>query len=239
MKRNWGLIAALLTLSSPLTANDDASLYYSDEYFTITDVKTTDITELDTAVENAFKEEEFENFVDPLTEAEVILDRVIAIGDKIWKIIEKNQPVVNQTYQSTSVVPQGATRWEQLQGWQMPQTRVYKTQYTNGFGMNVVDFSYRIAFTHGGNVNGKGQYLARVEIEPAEVNVAWGYKFNASGEILNVTNAGTTRKPIAALELRVNWQVNTVMRHMQESDRFYIRGDGLFKNLSDGNMPAE
>ncbi len=220
-----------LVLAAPLSAND---MDY-DKYFTITSVETTDITELDTRVNEAigFVRADSE---DPIGEAEVILDKIIAIGDKIWKIIERNKPVVNQNYKALSLVPEGATKWEQLEQWQMPKTKVYSMNYKNGFGMSVVTFDYRIAFTYGGSVNGKGAYLSQIQIEPALLNVAWGYTFNANGEVVNPTNAGTKANPIAAAELRMNWRVNTVLKHSEESSRFYVRGDGLFKDLSNGTM---
>ena len=242
MKTQVGIFSALslLVFSAPIVANDDSQLYYTEAYHTISSVETYDITELDQSVDLATKDNDPPvNPLDALDEADLILDRIIAIGDKIWKIIEKNKPVVTVTTQNVDLVPSGVRDWTQLQGWKAPQSRVYQTLYKNGYGMNVVEFNYRVIYTYGGNVNGKGQYLARVEIEPAVLNVAWGYKFSAQGEAFNPTNAGTHKKPIAAMELRLNWQVNTVLRHMQESTRFYVRGDGLFQTLSDGTMPAQ
>lgn len=242
MNMKFALAAILFT--SPIVAENEASYFYSNEFNTLTS-ETFDITDLDSSVLNATR------YTDPLTdvspsdilgtldETSIIIDHIIAIGEKIWKIIERNKPVVTQTYQTASLLPEGVKNWTQLSGWKVPETRVYKTVYKNGYGMEVAEFNYRVAFTPGGTVNGKGQYLARVEIEPAVLNVAWGYKFNASGEILSVTNAGTSKEPIAAMELRMNWSVDTVIRHMQESTRFYVRGDGLFKNLSDGSMPNQ
>lgn len=240
MKIQVGILASLLAFSAPIVASDDSQLYYTEAYHEIVSVETIDITELDRAVDLAIKDNDPPNGpLEGLNEAELILDRIIAIGDKIWKIIERNKPVVNLSSQHVDLLPDGARSWNQLQGWKTPQSRVYQTLYKNAYGMNVVEFNYRVIFTPGGNVNGKGQYLARVEIEPAVVNVAWGYKFSAQGEVFNPTNAGTRQSPIAAMELRLNWQVNTVLRHMQESTRFYVRGDGLFENLSNGNMPAQ
>lgn len=165
------------------------------------------------------------------------LGQIIAIGEKIWSIIEANRPVVVQNYAAVSAVPQGIRSWEELNGWSEPTIRMYKLAYKNLYKMKVVEFNFRVAYTYNGSVGGRGKYLSRVEIDPAILNVAWGYKFNASGEALNITNVGTPESPMAAMEIRLNWSVDSVMRHMQESVRFYIRGDGLFKNLSDGSMP--
>lgn len=169
---------------------------------------------------------------------EIDLGTIISLGEKIWSIIEKNKPVVTQNYSAVSAVPQGIKTWEELQGWSEPVIRLYKLAYTNKFNQHVVDFNFRVAYTFGGNYDGKGKYLSRVEIDPSILNVMWGYKFNASGEALNIVNVGTKDAPMAAMEIRLNWSVDTVLKHMQQSVRFYIRGDGLFKNLSDGNTPT-
>lgn len=228
MKTNTLIALIALSLATPLVANE-----LDEKYFTVTSVETIEIASYtgSTAMMS------LDTQTDPIDEIGIILDKIIAIGDKIWKIIEKNKPVVDQNYQAMSLVPQGIRSWEQLGTWSVPQVRVFKMVYKNGYGSKVVEFDYRVAFTHSGSVNGKGKYLSRVEVEPATLNVAWGYKFTALGEVLNATNAGTSESPIAAMELRMNWSVDTVMKHMQKSTRFYVRGDGLFMNLSDGNMP--
>jgi hypothetical protein len=232
---------ALLALSFSVSASAyDQDFYESEEYNTITSVEVTELTEFQKGIDGIVpgSSEGNTSVGGVIDEASIILDKIIAMGDKVWKIIEKNKPVVNQTYETVSAVPQGIKEWQQLTGWSMPQVRVYKMDYKNFYGMSVVTFSYRVAYTYGGSVNGKGKYLASVTAEPAVLNVAWGYKFNVAGQVLNVANAGTTEDPMAGIELRLDWSVDTVMKHMQESTRFYVRGDGLFSNLSDGNMPA-
>jgi hypothetical protein len=164
---------------------------------------------------------------------------IITIGEKIWDIIQKNRPVVTQNYSAISAVPMGVKSWDELENWSEPTVKVYKLVYTNVYKMKVVEFEYRVAFTANGSYQNKGKYLSRVEVEPKTLNVAWGYKFNASGMVLNVTNAGTKDSPMAAMELSLNWSVDTVLKHMGQSVRYYIRGDGLFKNLSDGTMAPD
>ena len=231
MKTNTFIAMIALSLATPLVANE-----IDEKYFTIESVEVTEVAQYS---EPSFFLPQSRAFnTDPIDEVGIILDKIIAIGDKIWKIIEKNKPVVDQNYQAMSLVPQGIRSWDQLGTWSTPQVRVFKMVYKNGYGMKVVEFDYRVAFTHSGSFNGKGKYLSRVEVEPATLNVAWGYKFSGAGEILNTTNAGTTESPIAAMELRMNWTISTVLKHMQQSTRFYVRGDGLFLNLSDGNMPS-
>ncbi len=166
------------------------------------------------------------------------IETIIILGEKIWNFIEKNKPVVNGRYAAISAVPMGIKSWEELEGWSDPQIRMFKNVYKNVYKMKVVEFDYRVAYAHGGSYKGVGKYLSRVEIDPSLVDVAWGYKFNANGQVLATTNAGTTENPIAAMELRLNWSVATVIKHTEQSIRLYIRGDGLFKDVSDGTIPS-
>jgi hypothetical protein len=164
---------------------------------------------------------------------------IITIGERIWRIIEKNKPVVKQKYGAISAVPSGVKAWDELEGWSEPVIKTFKLLYTNKFNQNVVEFTYRVAYTYGGSYQGKGKYLSRVEIDHSMLNVAWGYKFTAGGEAMNVTNVGTKDEPLAAMEVRLDWGVDTVIKHMDQSVRYYVRGDGLLKDITDGNIAAK
>jgi hypothetical protein len=167
------------------------------------------------------------------------LGTIITIGEKIWQIIEKNRPVVTQNYATVSAVPAGIKTWDELGGWSETVTRTFKIVYTNLYRQKVAEFEYRVAYSFGGNYEGKGKYLSQVTIEPKILNVGWGYKFNANGVVANVKNVGTKDAPVASMDLVMNWSVDSVMKHMQESVRFQLNGDGLFKDLSSGTIAAE
>jgi hypothetical protein len=168
--------------------------------------------------------------------AELVLDKVINMGRKVWAIVEANKPVVSFEGNTANALPQGVTSWDALQGWAAPSSRLYTYTYKNGFRMNVVKFSFRVLYTHGGSVNGKGRYLANVNVVPASLDVLWGYKFNASAAVPSVLNASRVAgEPIAAAEILVSWKVETVLKHSRRSVSLYARGDGVFKDLTNGN----
>jgi hypothetical protein len=167
--------------------------------------------------------------------AVVILDQVVNLGQKMWKLVEENKPVVDwKEPPRATALPKGLENWTQLQGWQNPQARVYRVAFKNLYGVEVVNFKYRVSFTPGGNLKGKGGYLANVSVVPAELSVAWGYKFNASAEVAEVLNAGTQEAPVAGLEVLVRWQVDTVLKHDRGTGAFFVRGDGGYKDLTRG-----
>lgn len=170
-----------------------------------------------------------------IDEAEIILDKIINMGKKIWAIVEANKPVVNVTTDTANAVPEGTKGWQSLQGWQAPKSKLFRITYENLYGMDVVDFQFRVLYTFGGNVNGKGRYLTNVTMVPANLDVSWGYTFNATGNVPSVTNAGTSAEPVAAMELLMKWSVDTVLKHSESTASFYVRGDGQFLNLSNGN----
>ncbi len=164
----------------------------------------------------------------------VAIDKIINMGKKLWNIVTDNKPVVNLKLDTGNAVPAGIPNWMVLSGWQTPKAFVYRTTYVNGFGVNVVDFAYRVTYTYGGSLNGQGQYLTQATIVPANLDVAWGYEFNAEASIPMVTNAGTTTSPVAGMQMEMHWTVETPLKRSESRDAYYIRGDGAFLNMTNG-----
>ena len=61
--------------------------------------------------------------------------------------------------------------------------------------------------------------------------IAWGWSFDATASIPTITNSGTTDNPVAAAELLISSQVRTVLSHLDNSESYYVRGDGKFVDL--------
>ena len=164
--------------------------------------------------------------------ADVILDKVINMGKKVWNIIEAGKPVVNLKLSTASAMPQGVTNWLQLSGWQAPTAKSYRISYANGFGMNVVDFTYTVLYTAGGNLNGKGAYLSRVAVLPTNLSVMWGYNFAAEVDVPSVLNTGTKENPVGGAEIDVKWTVNTVIKSDENTQGYFVKGNGAFQSLN-------
>lgn len=159
------------------------------------------------------------------------INNIVNTGKLIWSIIEANKPVVNVSTDIANAIPQASSTWDSLGGWSAPQTKLFHVSYKNGFGSSVVDFTYRVIYLYAGNVDGKGHFLNDVSIVPADLNVAWGYTFTAKATVPSVTNAGTKSDPIAAMELQMQWSVSTMVKSMEQTENYYIRGDGQFSSL--------
>ncbi len=161
---------------------------------------------------------------------EISWDQVVNIGKKLWSVVENGKPVVQMETPVAHALPRGLYCWSDLEHWQAPRTQVYEVTYRNGFGVEVVKFRFRLHYTYGGGRADKGQYLANVTVLPAELNVSWGYNFDAKVEVQPAVNLGTKENPIGGLELNVRWTVKTFLKESINSFHFFVQGDGVAKS---------
>jgi len=158
------------------------------------------------------------------------LSQIFTLGQKAWEIVQANKPVVNVGQSPMlSALPFNNGCWMDLVGWQQPKVQTYEVAYKNAFGMEVVQFRFRVQFNYGGSVNGAGKFLANVTVVPDTVNVTWGYTFSANVTGEQALNLGTAAQPLAGLGLTVNWSVKTVMKESDNSFHFFVEGDGTVK----------
>jgi len=169
----------------------------------------------------------------PGTDGVVTIDQVFNYAKQIWDVVVANKPVVNVTRDNASALPKGLADWSMMSGWQAPMTQSFRVAYKNGWGVDVVDFTYRVSFVYGGAFNGKGRYITNATIVPKNLAVAWGFTFTAQATVPSVTNAGTLVDPVAAMELSMHWSVDSVLRHIETTENFYIRGDGEMTHVQD------
>jgi hypothetical protein len=168
---------------------------------------------------------------DPLDQADVWVDKIINIGKKVWAIIEMGRPVVNVKTDTANAMPSGVSCWSQLTNWSVPESKVYKITYKNLYDADVVSFAFRLIYTTGGSYKGVGKYITNATVVPASLNVAWGYTFNASGEVPTVLNMGSATAPVGGMQMNMKWSIDTVFRHSEQQEAFFIGGDGSFKKL--------
>jgi len=175
------------------------------------------------------------NVAAELEAAAVIFDQIVNLGQKVWKLVEDGKPVVSTRWATANALPEGIQNWLSMSGWDNPRARVYRVEYKNLYGVTVVDFSFRVTYTAGGSFQGQGQYLSRVSVEPANVLVRWGYQFDATAEVANVVNVGSSQSPIGGMELLLRWKVSTVVNEFEQSASYFVRGDGAMVDLTRGN----
>lgn len=230
------LIIALLMLTHQAFAFEKVKTFAIDKgqdpYYQISSITIKEIAAADLDLKDA---ESFEKA--DLNQIIMFIDGIIAIGKKIWPIIEAGKPVVDVNMASgVSVIPfkkgddYNSTIF-QMEGWSMPAAKKYNITYKNGFGSNVISFDYTVSYQFGGSLDGKGKYLAGVNVTASNVSVAWGFNFQASSEVLQLSNHGTKENPVAGATFRVNYTAKTVIKQITSSDSFHITGSGLLSKF--------
>jgi hypothetical protein len=165
----------------------------------------------------------------------VVLENIVNLGRSLWQVIDRNIPSADVTQDAAFALPSGISQWEYLDSWSPPVSKVYHVTYYGYFGQKAADFYYRLLFLPGGEYQGKGHYLSNVTVLPADLTVGWGFKFSSQAKVSHVFNAGSQADPIGAIQLRVEWNVNSLFTHRMGSHEFYIRGDGSFQDMSNGS----
>ena len=162
---------------------------YDEDYFTIGKVT---VTEVDTPIEYLDDKTDVKN----LGQAIMVVDKLIALGKKIWAIIEAGRPVLNTNLMTPlSVLPKTDdpdAAFYQMEGWSAPKAVTYRVQYENLFGMTVIAFDYTVIFQYAGKYDGTGNYITGLNVKASNVSVAWGFNFDANSSLVNIANRGSS-----------------------------------------------
>jgi len=162
-----------------------------------------------------------------------VLDSIVNLGEKIWKIINDNKPVVNVKVQYATALPEGIKSWAQMGGWQRPKGTIYELTAKNAYGSQVIKLRYQVLRTIGGNYEGKGKYLTAVTVEPLLIEAAWGYHLSVDANVpdASIVNVGTSTDPIAAMTPQLGWIISTAIKQSQGKSIYYLQGDGVFQEI--------
>lgn len=148
------------------------------------------------------------------------------LGEKVLQIVKAGAPVVNIKRDTVAVVPAGVTAWQQLAGWQAPVVKAYEVKVTNYLGADVVDLRLKVSASWGGGIDGRGKYLANVQVVPSSTRVLWGWSLDLWTENQEPVNAGSFENPVAALGFEVRYKVTTMLNEMNGAQSYYITGAG-------------
>ncbi|MCC2678922.1 MAG: hypothetical protein K0R29_1498 [Pseudobdellovibrio sp.] len=195
--------ALAATLSAP-QSNDPSSV--------VATVEVTDVTAQ--YPEFRVQETHFENLAQAgatLTAVDVIVDKVINIGTKVWNVLEKGRATYNYQNQQANALPQGARRWNQLQNWRQPTSKVYSVTGKNVFGYEILRFDYRVILLAGGDVGGVGRYIGYATVHPMEVNIPYLTNFDVGVRVDSVYNTGTARNPVAGMVMNISIRATSVV----------------------------
>ena len=157
----------------------------------------------------------------------------IALGKKVWEIVVANRPVVTMgNTPHITVLPNDKAAWSQMSGWRGPVAKSFSVVAKNLYGIEVVQQTYTVAYNYGGNLNGKGAYLANATIIPANISVAWGYTLNSNVDVGQILNMGTVDSPVPGVDMSVKWKITTILSEKDTVESFFVQGDGAMKHIT-------
>lgn len=171
----------------------------------------------------------------PVGEIITVIDSLIAIGKKIWPIIEAGRPVINtKLVPAISILPRldnpdGVLN--QMSNWSRPKLKSYRVSFKNKFNSEVVGFTYTLIFQHNGELNGKGKYVTSLKVMASDIYTSWGFSFDAASELVGISNVGTSADPVASGIMQVSYAVKGMLNEVRSSQSFYIDGTGVIEAL--------
>jgi hypothetical protein len=177
------------------------------------------------------------NLVSELGAVIGVIDSLIAIGKKVYPIVEAGKPILSSELPVTHVLPKVNNRdvsdyditLGMMENWKMPKSRSYRMIYKNLYGMEVISFTFTVHYQYGGSYNGSGKYLTGVFVSASNLYVSWGFEFSAKTKVIAITNHGTLDNPVAGLSLKLSWVAKSVITESQSSKVFHVTGNGLIK----------
>ncbi len=226
------LIALSLALSSVTFANETLSEF---------DVQALSIKSVEVyEVPNPFTDKGIVELpkapTNPIDEISIMIDGLIAIGKKIWPIIDAGRPVINNKLApAVSILPalqsdRGVLT--EMSGWSVPKAQSYRVSYKNYFGMEVVGFTYTIMFQYNGSLKGVGKYITSLKIMASNIYTAWGFDFDANSELVGISNVGTDENPVASGIIAVSYAVRGKLNEVRNADSLYVDGYGRLQVLN-------
>lgn len=224
------LVAVMLMTSMQLFAND---LTRSDSEMYISSVKVQEIEpspNVDWGSINTF---------DPagtINEISIILDGLLGIGKKIWPIIEAGRPVVTTNFgTAVSIIPNVDGKnivLNDMANWSVPRVASYRVSFQNKFGMDVVAFTYTVIFQYGGSYKDIGKYVTTLKVIPSDISTSWGFNFDATSELIGISNVGSKDSPIASGIIQVAYKVKGFLNEVSHTQSFYVDGKGNINSLN-------
>lgn len=176
----------------------------------------------------------------PIDEVAMYVDGLIAIGKKIWTIVDAGRPVINTSGMapSISVLPklEGTdpnTAFYEMANWSVPKSKSYRVSYKNGFKKEIVGFNYTVFFQHSGDYNGNGKYITNLKVQASQVYAAWGFNFDAKSELVGLANVGSRENPVASAIVEVSYKVKGLVNEVRNWQTFYVDGNGEIKTITE------
>lgn len=226
-----------LTLGASALAQQNDPKYYTIASQTVQEIKTSPMgLELNDG-EYGHKEMQWNLGPDPIGDAGRIIyiaRDLVALGEDVYRLIDKGRPHNVTDYAPISVVPRingkPADVFE-TEGWKMPVKRTFSVKFRNLYNAVVVDYRYSVMYSYGGHFNGAGAYLTAVQIIPEYVKTLFGFDFTATMKLGGVQNLGSRNNPVAGATLLMEYTISNIVNAINRTDSYFVTGQGGFKKL--------
>ena len=217
------LLATILLSSFVSNAGTESADVQNDPALKITSVS---VTELDAAIPMT----NFPKVQGPLGDIITTIDGIIAVGQKIWKIVDAGRPVITTKFAPmVSVLPEMLgpnPTLNQMANWSAPKFKSFRISFKNAYNSEVVGFTYTIYFQYNGNFKGSGKYITNLRVQASEIYTSWGFNFDASSELVGIANVGTYEEPIASATMQISYTVKGLLNESRGAQSFYVDGAG-------------
>lgn len=157
---------------------------------------------------------------------------IVALGEDVYQLVIKGKPTNTTTYAPISVVPKVGSEVVdplEMENWSEPTSKTFEAKFYNAYNVAVVTFRYSVMYSYRGSYDGKGAYLTAVQVIPTYVRTLFGFDFTATMKLGGVQNQGTKEKKVAGALLLIEYTVSSVMNKINRTDRFFVTGNGSFK----------
>lgn len=152
----------------------------------------------------------------------------------IWDIIVDNKPTIHTESHQVSALPPQVQDWSRMMNWQGPMMKSYVIEAHNFLGLKVVSIEYVVSGYFGGNLDGRGAYLANVTVLPTKVWVGFGYSLNSRVEAGAPINVASSADPVAGLPLDLVYSFGSIFGRTEYRVMYFVTGDGQVKNRQTG-----
>jgi hypothetical protein len=159
------------------------------------------------------------------SETLVILEQIVNLGERIWKFVSDNKPVINIKRNYANALPKGVRSSEDLDAWSALQYRSYRMFGKNAFGAKVYDTTYTLIHRFQGNYDGQGNYIENATVLPHKVEALWGYTVEMGVENVGAVNVGSKTAPIGGLTMEMSFKVGTIVKASEFRAVYEFRGD--------------
>lgn len=159
-----------------------------------------------------------------------VLDRVVAVGERVYTLVQRGKPNLTTTYASLSVIPRDPISKEivdvmDLEDCSYPMRKKYETVISKG-SREVIRFEYELIFSHSCSYDGKGKYILAALIKPKSVVVKYGWDLNATMSLQGIMNHGKKTNPIMGANLNMKLVINNLGTAFEKDHTIHITGDG-------------